>query len=319
VTVATPPDEGRPAAWTGAVGEFDIAVTAKPLEAAVGDPITITISITDRSGTASLAGLPGPSLSDQATLVRNFRVSAEGASGTVDGRTKIFTQTIRALDDKVQAVPPIDFPYFDPASGVYRLAQSDAIPIVVKPSAIVRVERPDAAPANEPASGELTRVEGGILANASVSEASAAAITDLRWVVSTAVLPLAVIGIGLCAGRFGGPSRDARAAAHRKARPTADAALAGSPSAEAIETALLGFVAARCGAEVRGVARKDAVGLLVSRAAPPQTVAALESLLRECERARYAGGAVDATSARSILDAIEAATETLDTRAGGGR
>ena len=319
VAVATPPDEGRPAAWNGAVGDFDIEVTAKPLEAAVGDPITITMSITDRSGTASLAGLLGPSLSEQATLARNFRVSAEGASGTIDGRTKVFTQTIRALDDTVRAVPPIDFPYFDPASGVYRLAQSDAIPIVVKPSAIVRVERPVAAPAEESASGELTRVEGGILANASVSEASAATTADLLWVASTAVLPLAVIGVGLCVGRIGGLAGDTRAAAHRKARPTADAALAGSPSAEAIESALLGFVAARCGAEITGIARKDAIGLLVSRAAPPQTVAALESLLRECERARYAGGAVDATSARSMLDAIEAATQTLDVPAGGGR
>jgi hypothetical protein len=319
VTVATPPDEGRPAAWTGAVGDFDIVVSAKPLEAAVGDPITITMSITDRSGTASLAGLLGPSLSDQAPLVRNFRVSAEGASGAVDGRTKVFTQTIRALDDTVRAVPPIDFPYFDPASGVYRLAQSDAIPIVVKPSAMVRVERPVAASAEDPASGELTRVEGGILANASMSEASAAPTTNLRWVALTAVLPLAVIGVGLCVGRIGGLTRDARMVAHRRARPTADAALAGSPSAEAIETALLGFVAARCGAEITGVARKDAIGLLVSRDAPPQTVAALESLLRECERARYAGCAVDTTSARSMLDAIEAATQTLDTRAGGGR
>lgn len=319
VTVATPPDEGRPAAWTGAVGDFDIAVSAKPLEAAVGDPITITMSLTDRSGTASLAGMLGPSLSDQPELVRNFRVSSEGAGGTVDGRTKLFTQTIRALDDKVRAVPPIDFPFFDPSSGAYRVARSDAIPIVVKPSAVVRVERPAVAPTQESIPGELARVEGGILANASVSEASAATTAEIRWVVSTAVLPLAVVGAGLCVGRIGRLNRDSRGALHRNARSAADAALAGSPSAETIETALLAFVAARCGIESRGVARKDAIGLLVSREAPPQVVAAIEALLRACERARYAGGAVDPTSVRSALDAVEAATQTLDARTRGGR
>jgi hypothetical protein len=138
-------------------------------------------------------------------------------------------------------------------------------------------------------------------------------------VVSTAVLPLAVIGASLCVGHIGRLARDSRAAAHRTARSAADAALAGSPSAEAIETALLAFVAARCGIDQRGVARKDAIGLLVSREAPPQAVAALEDLLRACERARYAGGAVDATSVRSVLDAVEAATKTLDAGTGGAR
>jgi len=103
------------------------------------------------------------------------------------------------------------------------------------------------------------------------------------------------------------------------ARSVADSALRGSPSAEAIESALLDFVAARCGVDGRGIARKDAIGLLASREAPPKAVEALESLLRDCERVRYAGGTIDSTSVRSILDAIEAATATPDAPKGGVR
>ncbi|MHC4991215.1 MAG: BatD family protein, partial [Planctomycetota bacterium] len=47
VTVLAPPESGQPAWYSGAVGRYRIDVRARPTEVAVGDPITITIELTD--------------------------------------------------------------------------------------------------------------------------------------------------------------------------------------------------------------------------------------------------------------------------------
>ena len=47
------PRDGRPLEYRGAVGRFDIGVTAAPTRVAVGDPITVTLRVTD-SGTPEL-------------------------------------------------------------------------------------------------------------------------------------------------------------------------------------------------------------------------------------------------------------------------
>ncbi|MBL9142015.1 MAG: BatD family protein, partial [Phycisphaerae bacterium] len=98
LTVLPLPDQGRPSGFTGAVGLFGIQSAAKPVDVAVGDPITLTLTLTDRtSGEANLDTLQPPLLADVSQLKKDFRVPSEPLSGTVDGRRKTFTQTIRPL------------------------------------------------------------------------------------------------------------------------------------------------------------------------------------------------------------------------------
>ena len=66
---------------------------------------------------------------------------SEAASGTVEGRSKVFTQSIRALSETVREIPPIEFAFFNPAKGEYETVRSAPIAITVKPSAIARVTR----------------------------------------------------------------------------------------------------------------------------------------------------------------------------------
>ena len=47
IVFAPPPEEGRPPFYAGAVGRYDLRVTAKPTEVAVGDPITVQLEIRD--------------------------------------------------------------------------------------------------------------------------------------------------------------------------------------------------------------------------------------------------------------------------------
>lgn len=128
------PTEGRPAAFAGHVGEFRVKMAAEPVEVNIGDPITLTVIL---EGPDYLGRVDLPSLAGQSELAENFKIPDERAPGKIEGRRKIFTQTIRAKDDQVERIPPVSLVYFDTAKEQYLTAVSDPIPINVRKTRIV--------------------------------------------------------------------------------------------------------------------------------------------------------------------------------------
>jgi hypothetical protein len=150
------------------VGDFEISASVKPTKAAVGDPMTLTLSIHSLSENAEeLRTLQPPPL-DSAALTQRFRMPADPLAGSVAGSTKVFTQTIRPLSAEVKEIPPIEFSYFNPATARYATVKTQPIPIQVSPA-----ERINSAAIEGLASGKkdapkttLTAVDGGLFANA---------------------------------------------------------------------------------------------------------------------------------------------------------
>ena len=105
-----PLPEPRPPSFTGLVGAYSIETAAAPTEVNVGDPITLTIRI---RGPEPLENIPAPALHTQRTLVEDFKVSDEPALPVVQDGSAVFTQTVRALNDRVGAIPPLDLSFFD--------------------------------------------------------------------------------------------------------------------------------------------------------------------------------------------------------------
>lgn len=305
------PEGGRPGSWNGAVGDFELLVVAKPLEVAVGDPITLTMRLTDRSGTAGLEGLQAPRLAAEPAFSAGFRLPAEAASGVVEGSSKVFTQSIRALSDAVREIPPVELSFFNPASGRYESVRSEAIPLRVKPSAVVRLEETPDSPALAEDKPNFTRVTGGLLANASVESARARGTVGAKEFAVATGIPLALGAASLLAGALA-RRRDPRA--DRKARALAELELAlrGAPQPDAVEQALLQFVAARLGVSGAGFSRRDAVDGLARAHAPQPVVDQSDAFLRECERARYLGGTIAPDAARAVARAIDEATRATD-------
>ena len=167
IVIERPPAEGRPPSFAGAVGRFAFSVTAKPREVAVGDPITLTLAIDDRSLPATdLALLKPPALDADTTLTADFRVAGDPPAGLVNRRRKTFTQTIRAKNEDVAAVPPIPFSYLDPQTRKYVTISSDPISLRVLPAATLSDTLiVGGAGVQAQAMTELEEVAGGILAN----------------------------------------------------------------------------------------------------------------------------------------------------------
>jgi hypothetical protein len=128
------PTEGRPAGFSGNVGEYRISTAAEPVEVNIGDPITLNVIL---EGPDYLGSVDLPSLAGQEELAANFKIPDERAPGKIEGRRKIFTQTIRAKDDQIERIPPVSLVYFDTARERYVTAVSDPIPIAVRKTKIV--------------------------------------------------------------------------------------------------------------------------------------------------------------------------------------
>lgn len=156
------PVTNRPANFNGWIGEFDLTVEAKPTAIAVGEPITLSIAV---RGTGILETARFPALDQDVRLTRDFNVPSEIGVGEGSGDRKLFTHTLRARHDRVAEIPPIRLPYFNPASGEYRTATSEAIPIMVEASRIVTAQDAEGLGTLGPRQLEVESREQGIAHN----------------------------------------------------------------------------------------------------------------------------------------------------------
>lgn len=119
------PEEGRPAGFNGAVGQFELEVSASPVELHAGDPITLTMSV---RGKGNLADVQAPMLSASS----GFRIYEPRPAGGDDTK-RAFEQVLIPNDQSVSAIPPVRFSYFDPEARQYRTRESGPIALLVHP------------------------------------------------------------------------------------------------------------------------------------------------------------------------------------------
>ena len=118
-----------PPNFSGGVGTFAMTTEAKPKRVQVGDPITVTSTV---SGRGNFDRVNAPALEDDHGWHKypsssKFKQDDEvGISGA-----KTF-ETIISPNEKKQALPPLVFSYFDPVKENYVTLRSDAMPITVE-------------------------------------------------------------------------------------------------------------------------------------------------------------------------------------------
>lgn len=138
------PEAGRPASFSGAVGQFDFKVSAKPTKVDVGDPITLRMEIT---GSGNLAGVTAPKLTVDD---RRFRVyEAQPVKGEDGPERRVFEQVVIPNVAEVRELPAVRFSFFDPEARAYRTITRGPIAITVESGRAARPQVVEAAPAEE--------------------------------------------------------------------------------------------------------------------------------------------------------------------------
>ena len=122
-----------PAGFSGAVGHFALTTEVKPKNAQVGDPLTVTATI---SGRGNFDRVNAPELENDRGWhtyppSSNFKADDDiGISGT-----KSFEMVLTPNEPK-KAVPPFIFSYFDPLKETYVTLKGDKLPVLVEGTAL---------------------------------------------------------------------------------------------------------------------------------------------------------------------------------------
>ena len=147
--------QNAPPSFSGAIGNFTMTTEAKPKSVQVGDPITVTSTI---SGRGNFDRVNAPVVEDEHGWHKyppssKFKQDDEvGISGA-----KSF-ETVLSPNEKKQSLPMLAFSYFDPVKEQYVTLRSEPIAITVQggaaPTQNVAASRPASptpAPATRPA------------------------------------------------------------------------------------------------------------------------------------------------------------------------
>src|SRR5881409_710638 len=118
-----------PPSFSGAIGNFAMTTDAKPKSVQVGDPITVTSTI---SGRGNFDRVNAPAIEDERGW-HKYPPSSKFKQGDEVGisGTKAF-ETVLSPNEKKEVLPVIAFSYFDPAKEQYVTLRSESIAITVQ-------------------------------------------------------------------------------------------------------------------------------------------------------------------------------------------
>ncbi len=309
------PAEGRPDGFSGLVGSFEVAATAAPEDAKVGDPIAVEVTVSGSGDLSSLAKL------DLAHLDAggDFRVAeqrVERSAGRFPSRAT-FRTTVRALHDSVGAIPPVRLSYFDPQRGAYVEAASSPIPLEVQPARQVTLRDVEGGALQDEDEEGIATVAAGIAHNYEGDRLlrrqrfdTAAFVRSPGGVLLLAAGPLAagLAALWLRLRRLAAAEPAARAALARL-RPAVAAA---GGDAAALAAALHDYLRARLGANgTPGVPALTEA--LEGRGIGSEQVDELREMLDELDATRYSGAGAESGEAigARILRWVEAVDPAL--------
>lgn len=127
LTVQPLPETGKPAQFSGAVGEYQIAAQVDQSSIEAGRALTLSLQI---SGRGSMQTVTAPKLPAIPGVVVNGPTLVEDTVPT----TRTYAYALIPARSGTLRIPAIAYIYFDPSRAVYATAQTSPIPVSVRPN-----------------------------------------------------------------------------------------------------------------------------------------------------------------------------------------
>ncbi|MBU0717277.1 MAG: BatD family protein [Planctomycetes bacterium] len=300
VTITGPPEEDRPPSFTGAIGQYDLTVAAKPTHVSQGQPVTLTVAIAG----SPVSGVAGPDLAKHPELASRFEFAGDELVGDVEGNVKTFRLAIFPKQQGEQTIPPIEWSYFDPRREQYVTLVSEPILLAVDPpSATTGTIQLIEPPEMRSEETMLTVLKGGISPNyvdPALVLASQAFRLNALWLSAIAMPPVLWGVVMLVNRRRARLRRDAGFARRQRAARVALAKIGRaldtrSPveQLEGLSGALTEYLSGRFNIPRGAITPEDARALLMAHGVREELVDEVSSFLEECDAARYAPRTAD--------------------------
>lgn len=314
------PRADQPASFSGAVGRFRLEVDANPKVLRVGDPLSLSLTL---SGNGLLETVHPPALEQQPKLAEAFKIQADPPAVKTENDAKTFTYTLRPRRPGLRDVPSIDVAYYDPDTQRFQVLQSEPLPLRVDAASTLGLSE-----VIETSNDVLKSVLGeelteGILANYSGPDVLVPQAWHLQFgAVTLLILLVPPLGYtGLLGWRWHNTRRQRQPASQRarQAAPRALVSLQGLKTppgqgeiADGVHQALTGYLRDKLNLAGAGLTVDDVTRLLHARQVDPALVEHVEALLQRCDSARYAPGALAVVQQTGLLAEAETLVQCLE-------
>ncbi len=290
------PKAGQPPGFNGAVGDFQVALTATPTNVQAGDPITVRIEIRGRGNFDALQLPAQPAWKGFRSYPPNSTNEPSDFSGFVG--VKRFEQVLAPESADLTELPAFELSFFEPDSRTYRTLRTRPVPLRVSPGATTpSLPLLGQVAGSTPASNQPQLPP--LKPHLGLPVAVAAPWITQPWFLGIAALPpLAWLGALAWRQRQDHRSRES-AARHREQlwrrvdeglRALAAPARVGD--AETFHATLFRILqdalAARLGQPPASITEGVLDTALAQSNLPPETVTTLHRLFQACNQARYA-------------------------------
>lgn len=296
ITVKALPETGKPADFTGAVGEFELVVLPSTTTSQNGESIDLVVSVSGK-GNLKLFDLPKPETPQALELYEP--VHTENVTTTIAGM-------MGSISDKYTVVPqskgnysikPIRFSYFDLKSKSYKILSSENIEINVlnNPSAVIASQ--NSSKALEKKAVQISKSFAFIKQKTSLKPVESDGFLGSGLFYTLLFLPLMAIPV-LVFVRKRKEAQDADVVGNKLKRTSAlakkylsEAKLQVNNKEQfyiALEKAMHNFLKAKLNIETSEMSKDRITEILLSRKANSETVTQFIALTENCEFARYA-------------------------------
>ncbi|MDE0121583.1 MAG: BatD family protein [Gemmatimonadota bacterium] len=302
------PAEGRPASFTGHVGELDITATVDRPSVAANEAVTYRVDVT---GAGNLRALTPPEINfpdEFETFPPETTDRIAPGGGSIRG-TRTYEYVLIPRAPGSVTIPPVEVSYFDARSRSYGTARSQPVEIAVTGDAAAPGAETGAVPsAVESIRDEIRFIHIGTpdFRRTGIPLHSTAGF----WIVL--LLPVAAVAGATAVRRhrdriegdvaYARVRRARRMARKRLAR--AKGLAAGDPREFYAEVAgaLQGFLADRLNVAEAGLVREEAGGLARRRGVSDRTLERLFACLDDCDLQRFAPAGAEREAPERVLD-----------------
>jgi hypothetical protein len=307
VRVLPLPDEGRPSGFKGDVGRYRIAAALDRAQAALREPVTLTVTVEGEGNIKALSRPELPAVPGLKAYDTLSSLNISKAGWTVRG-SKVFKTIVRPEVSGRLTLPPVVFSFFDPDARAYRTVRTEPLTLSVSPG--------PAGPAGPAAVGTGVQVVSkdvrylpmGPLSRRPTPFHETNAFPLVNGLPGAAFLfLLGSRALNRRSPRPGAAASRARAAA-RKTLKRSQPLLARGQTAEylaVLEKTLRDYGAAKLGVSPAALTWEDLETALTLRQASPGLIHGLWELWEGLHRARYTPGAAGPEVARAQAEAFE--------------
>lgn len=300
VNVKDVPMKGRPDSYIGAVGNFEVGAALAPTAASVGDPMTLTVTLT---GQGTLADARPPELASISEITDSFRMYEATEETTATSRR--FTYSLRPLSTSVSEFPSVPISFFDVESEKYVTRMTEPIAVSIREAETLSGADIVSSPSDAAAPlDDVVASEDGLFANdSSLSSLRDESIQLSRWMSVWGGMIVAWLVATLGINRVRHIREDPALQRRRSATTRVKAALAeatallksGSQSetCDAIRKAVAGLIADFANVSEAGLTPRDAAEQLATLGIDGALCDETVSLLNDCDAARYGAAAED--------------------------